>query len=412
MALVLVLAATSRMRVEAIELFSSPRGIYTVKVAGKSVGKSQARTYFGIQLLPDIRFSGNASSVSGDTLVLNGGGSHTAYADPERKCYLHVLSGDGRGFIADIEEFRANAIRCSKDLTAWVSPGTQVQIRPHSNLGDLLGADNRFGLASGPHAQTADNVVAWNPSAGAEKVYYFHSTRLRWEEQGIQADASHAIMRFPYGIYIIRRSASSLRVSLSGNVAAQPVLLQVRMGANVFSLPVNLSASLENLISLSGVHSVAKGSNSSQADLLEFVQSSTGSRFGPFYGSSRIGSEGWREVGVNDNAAAIQALDPLSTLILRRSAPDGYVLAEGNLIPGAALATVPSDPGQGEIPLVGELKIPSNFPGNWIYSVQTSTDLQTWTLAGSITKYADRVTFPLPPGQNRAFYRIKIDSSF
>jgi hypothetical protein len=183
---------------------------------------------------------------------------------------------------------------------------------PPSNLGDLLGADHCFGLASGPDAQTADNVVAWNPVAGVEQVDYFHSTRLRWEEQGVEADASHAIMRFPYGIYIIRRSAGSLRVSLSGNVAAEPVLLPVRTGANVFSLPVNLSATLENLISLSGVYSVAKGSNSNQADLLEFVQSSTGNRFGPFYGSSRTGSEGWREVGVHDIAATIQALDPLA----------------------------------------------------------------------------------------------------
>jgi hypothetical protein len=88
------------------------------------------------------------------------------------------------------------------------------------------------------------------------------------------------------------------------------------------------------------------------------------------------------------------------------------VLAEGSSIPGAALATVPADPEPGEIPLVGELEVPSNFPGSWDYSVQTSTGSQTWTLAGSIAKYSDRVTFPLPAGQGRAFYRIRVASPF
>jgi hypothetical protein len=73
MALIAVFAATANMRIDAAtEAFSSPRGVYTVKVAGKPESKSQARTYFGVQLLPDIRFFGNASSVSGDTLVLDG----------------------------------------------------------------------------------------------------------------------------------------------------------------------------------------------------------------------------------------------------------------------------------------------------------------------------------------------------
>lgn len=399
----------SSLAASGVDFFSGSRGIYTVKIPGKPADKAQARTYFGMQLLPNTRVAGVVGSVSGDAVTISGQFSYTAFNDPERKSYLHILAGNGRGFIVDIEEFGATHMRCAQDLSNWISPGVQVLVRPHSNLADVFGIGNICGLASGPDAGSADNVVAWDPVTRSERVYYFHSTRARWEEEDVVADASRAVLRFPYGLYVIRRSAGTLRIALSGEVGANPLLLPVGTGANVFSLPINLSASLGNLISSTGDFPVIRGSNSAQADLLTFEEPSTGNRLGPFYHSSRAGAEGWREVGFNESGAPIQRLDLLSTLILRRTGAEGYVRAEGSLVPGPVVPPIPPNAEPGELPLSGQIMIPPRFlQGDLAMTIQTSADLQTWTNAGVVfSQSGNLVTFPLPGGQTRAFYRVK-----
>lgn len=396
--------------------YTSPRGIYTVKVPGATQVSAPVRTYLGIQLMPDTRFQGFAGTVSGNTFSFQSQPNLTSLSDPVRKSYIHVLTGNGRGFVSDIEQFRVSDIVCADNLTAWIQPQSQIQvrIRPHPHLIDLFGATNRFGLGAGADADSADNVVVWDPDTQQERVYYFHSTRARWEEKGIVADAGHASFRFPYGFYIVRRSPGTIRIALSGDVGSDAILLPVRSAANVFSLPVNLSASLDALIRATGDHAVISGENSKGADILTFEEPTTGIQRGPFYHLSKPGVTGWREVGVNGSTAPVQPLDFLSTLILRREGNAGLVFVEGDLTPPAIpRPPLPPDPEPGEIPLSGEIQLQQDFPTGFTYTIETSTDLQTWTHAtSSLIKVGRKVTFDLPSGQGRAFYRVKIAFDF
>ena len=385
-----------------------PRGIYTVKVAGKPEGESQARTYLGVQLLPDVRFKGVVSSVNGNAFSVQFLSSPSALADPTRKLYVHVLDGNGKGFTADIDEFRPTDFLCSQPLANWMSPGTFIQIRPHATLADLFGTTNRFGLAAGTSAPEADNVVVWDPATQQEKVYYFHSGRSRWEEKDVNADASAAIFRFPLGCYIIRRSPGTLWMVLSGDVASDSVLLPVRAGANVFSLPVNLSASLDQWITSTGDHAVITGPNAKRADLLTFEEPSTGNQQGPYYRKNGANGD-WREVGVNGGGGAVARLDFLSTLVLRREGDPGYVLANGSLDPGST-PPPPPVPEPGEPVLTAELPVPLRQvdPG-LIMTVEISTDLQTWApVAQVVYDGSGKLAFDLPAGQRRAFYRLHV----
>lgn len=387
---------------------TSPRGIYTVKVAGKAEGESQARTYLGIQLLPDTRFMGVVSAVNGNAFSVSSLGSHSVLAQPGRQLYVHVLDGNGKGFISDIQEFRPTDFLCSEPLANWMAPGTRILIRPHSTFADLFGASNRFGLTAGASATEADNVVVWDPATQQEKVYYFHSGRSRWEEKDVNADASAAIVRFPLGFYIIRRSPGTLWMVLSGEMAADPVLLPVRTGANVFSLPVNLSASLDQWIASTGDHAVITGPNAKRADLLTFEEPSTGNQKGPFYRKTGAGDGTWREVGVNGGSGASTSLDFLSTLTLRREGNPGYVLASGSLEPGST-PPPPPDPEPGEPVLTAEFPVRLMAQPGLIMTVETSTDLQTWTPHTQVVyDGSGKLTFDLPAGQRRGFYRLNI----
>jgi hypothetical protein len=393
--------------------YTAPRGIYKVKVAGKPESATQARTYLGIQLLPDKRFVGLIHTVNGNTLSLENVGSHLFLQDPQQKLYVHVLNGIGTGFVVDIQEIRENDILCSENLSPWMSAGTQISIRPHSRLADVFGIANRFGLGSGPGADMADNVVIWDPVAQQEVVYYFHSTRARWERKDVEEDASHAILRFPNGLYIVRRTPGTLWLVLTGDVGSASVLLPVRPGANVLSMPINLSVSLGNLFPTGGSYSLLDGPNANQADLLTFEEPSTGGRRGPFYFLSQPGSQGWREVGVNGSNDAIEPLDLLSTLVLQRRGTAGYIFAEGSLDPGPG-TEAPSTPEPGEPPLTGELRPPPLPPSaDVVYQLQVCTDLQNWVpQIVEFTTSGDMLTFPLPSGYPRGFYRLRVSINF
>lgn len=388
---------------------TEPRGIYTVKIPGAPSAGTTARTYLGVQLLTGTRFVGLVQTVNGATLQLQAYGDHHSIADPARTCYLHVLTGDGRGFVTDITEYRTTELVCAENLTPWVAPGTKVLIRPHPLLSDLFGTANTYGLGTGADAESADNVVIWDPDTQQERVFYYHSTRARWEEKGIAADAGGATLRFPHGFYIVRRTPGTLRIKISGEIGGNAVLLPARPGACVFSLPVNLTGSLDAMVRATGDHAVVSGPNAGTADLLTFEETSTGMQRGPFYHLSRGEVSGWREVGVDDSTAAVQPMDFLSTLILRRESGNGRVLVEGSLEPPATpRPPLPPDPEPGEIPLKGEFAKPRVPPGDVSYQIETSTDLQTWTTYAIPVEENGKLVFDLPSGQGRAFYRVRV----
>lgn len=394
--------------------YTEPRGIYTVKVPGAQNSATPVRVYIGIQLLPDTQFSGTVQNVSGSSLTFTGGSDLTTLADPERTSYLHVVDGNGDGFITDIEQFTTNGVVCSGDLSLWLQPGTRVNIRPHSNLSDIFGAENTYGFNGGVDADSADNIVLWDPTLQQETVYYFHSTRARWEERGVVADKSKAVIRFPYGLYIVRRSSGTVRIAVSGVIGSDSILLPVNTGANVFSLPINLSASLENLVRTDGEHAVLRGSNATNSDILTFRESTEGRVVGPFYHISDGESSRWLEVGIDDSMAPLAPLELLSTLIIRRTGPPGRLFIKGSIDPPASpVIVLPPDPEPGETQLVGELKLPNASPSvNYTYEVESSTDLQMWAPVSTLSISGGVVRFNLPSGQHRAFYRLKISVNF
>jgi hypothetical protein len=214
-------------------------------------------------------------------------------------------------------------------------------------------------------------------------------------------------------LYIVRRTSGTLWLVLTGDVGSDSVLLPVRPGSNVFSLPINLSLSLDNLFSPAGAHFLQPGRNAKQADLLTFDEPSSGTKRGPFYFLSRLGFQGWREVGVNGSNDAIEPMDLLSTLVLQRRGTAGYVFAEGSLTPGPGIQ-VPSTPDPGEPILTGELRPPNIPPGSdAVYQVQVSTDLQNWVpQMVELTPNGNMLTFPLQAGYPRGFYRLKVSLEF
>ena len=76
---------------------------------------------------------------------------------------------------------------------------------------------------------------------------------------------------------------------------------------------------------------------------------------------------------------------------------------------------LPPDPEPDELPLKGELDWPRYLIPDLTFAIETSLDLQTWEeaqLDGINKADGGKVTFDLPSGQGRAFYRLKIAAPF
>ena len=391
--------------------YTTPIGVYVTKVPGQAQGAAPSKTWLGVQLLPTVHFAGSVASVQGSLMTFPG---TVPGGDASRSYYVQVITGEGRGFLADIIEFQSNAVVCGKDLSGWAGASTQIRIYPHPHLADLFGASNKFGLGPGESAETADNIILHGPGNNAGRVFYFHAGRSRWEEAGVAADASLAPVRFPYGFAVVRRTSGSLRFSFKGLVSDAPVLLPVQPGNNVFSLPVNLKATVSSRLSASAPFSILKGSNAAQADVMTFEDPFSRIIRGPFYLQASPESSGWRTIGQNNASAASTRLDMMGTLTLRRTGPASYVRAEGSLVPPEIpVPPLPADPEPGETPLTTEypFTLPPPNPALTV-EFQTSTDLAHWSPYPYTGNSAGKVVFTLPPGSSRAYYRIAVTANF
>ncbi len=383
-----------------------PIGIYVTKVPGRAAHQPPVRTYLGCALLPPVFNSGTINTVEGPKITL---WAPVSEPEPARESYVHVMSGKGRGLIADIKEFQSGAVICDTDLSTWVAPGDIVRLRHHQRLEEIFGTENRFGLDAGSSAREADTIVIWNNQTQRESVYYFHSTRDRWEEAGLEADAGPTPVRFPNGLYIVRRTPGTLRVFLQGMISSAPVLLPVRTGANVFSLPIHLDGSLANRFRHGEPFFVREGRTPLSADLLTFEEPFTSTQRGPFYFQSHPRNPGWRLVGDNDPATVAQPPDLLSALIVRRFGPPGYIRIEGSEDPPAQQPQPPpSDAEPDEAPLEGEMPFIITSHPDLKTQLQTSLDLAQWSELPFEPGEDGRITFQLPPGSSRAFYRISV----
>ena len=387
------------------EISTNPLGFYAVKIAPREPDEPPARTYVGPQLLEKLIYAANVESVEGNAVTMP---SAVGSLDTdEREYFLQVTSGSGEGFIAEVAEFTGSQIVCTVDMEDWVTQGTLIRVALHPRLKDIFGADNRFGLGAAEHAEDADNVVIWDAAIQQERVFFYHSINGRWQEKDLPGDANDAVLRYPLGFYIVRRSSEPLRIGLSGEIASQAILLPIRTGANVFSLPLNLTASLQNLVAIDGEYGVRKAASAVEADVLMFEEPSTGVRRGPFYFRSDGDTPGWREIGVDGSQEPSEPLDMLASLVIQRSGPDGFLRVFGNEN-GTPSAPIPADPDDGELPLMVEFPLPAQFPPDINWRLETSTDLVIWQNYDFERDADGRVFFTLPAGQSRAFYRLTV----
>ncbi len=400
---------------------SKPIAVFSVHVHGSSTEHPLRTTHLGTHLTPEPIFSGPVHQVSGKILNLSDQLFNNETVEdfvpqnlvPAEKYYLHFMSDSAEGYIANITSITGNEIHCEDDLPSFVQPGQYFTITRHRRLSEVFTADNSLGFGAGESAALSDNVAIFNPDTQVEELFYFNSIRSRWEKEGVAEDATHQTLRYPYAYSVIRRTPGLIKMFIRGQVSEIPILLPIKTGLNLFSIPAWNATTISNLVTTSGPFPAQSGPNAATSDLFMIHESSTVTPRGPFYYSSASNDPKWLKVGDSNSTEPTTPVDPLSTLRIHRKGAPGFLKLNAHEYYGASpFFTLDADPQPGETESYYTLTYrPDPFffsPWN-SYSLQSNSGTQFWLeLSDDIHVPGDTMIYSVryPTGQNRIFYRF------
>ncbi len=225
-------AATSEAASELTR--TSPVGFATLRVPGKS-----ARA-ISVPLNNAPVFAGTMESVSGTTVTVSGASWAPDVWGPflSNPFVVRLSSGETAGQVFPIISNGSGTLVLEENSLGRISPGQQFEIVPVDTLAGLFGETGQ-GLLTHADPSKADNVMihdglGWN-------TYYNDGTK--WLKTGAGAESQNTVALLPdQGIFIVRRAATALVVSINGEVPPSPAATELPADAAFFlanPFPIN-----------------------------------------------------------------------------------------------------------------------------------------------------------------------------
>jgi len=219
---------------------TAPVGLAMLRVPGKS-----ARA-LSFPLANPAVFTGKVAAVAG-TAIQNTGAAWTPEAWGPSATNPHVariLSGDTAGQIFLIESNTADSIVLAANAEGQIAAGQSFEIVPVDTLAGIFG-ESGSGLLTGADAAKADNILIHEDGGWAT---YFNDG-ARWLKAGEPAASQNARALLPdQGMFIVRRAATPLVLSVNGEVPAVKSASELPAGALTFlANPFPLNTRLKDL---------------------------------------------------------------------------------------------------------------------------------------------------------------------
>ncbi len=280
---------------------TAPVGIATLRVPGKS-----ARA-LSFPLANPAVFSGKIASVSGSVIQNNG----TAWAPDAWGPFatnphvVRILTGDAAGQIFAIESNSSDAIVLATNADGQVAAGQEFEVVPVDTLAGVFGETGN-GLLTGADAGKADNILIHENGGWA--TYFNDGTR--WLKAGGPAAAQNTHALLPdQGMFIVRRAATPLVLSVNGEVPAVQSASELPADALTFlANPFPLNTRLKDL-QLQEDPSWQAGPDAASADR---VQIHTGKKWTVYF----FDGKDWRQEG---GALSNPAITKGSAIVVERT---------------------------------------------------------------------------------------------
>lgn len=312
--------ATSGLSMAQTPAFSKPSGYVTQSI------KANSFNLVGITLHNASSANGIVDEVTATTFVDNDA-NFTGSLVAGKTYILEITSGQGLGLTQEITSWTGTALTTSESFVGEVATGTSAyQLRESATISSVFGSDNSAGLLVGT-ATTADIIYVPNNSGGFDQFYRQPASppfvpAERWTKVGGNGDFGSKALNFVDSIFIQRRGATDLSLTLTGQVKTTSVTSVVTGGGsfNYVGSVFPVGSTLDN----SGLSSSVLAGTATTADIV-FVPNNQGGYSQYYYQPAQppfVPTAQWVKIGTAGNAGAT----PLTSgLIVQRRGPSARI---------------------------------------------------------------------------------------
>ena len=285
---------------------TDPVGFTTLTVNAKPAN-IRGFTFLSLNMARPHVFQATPSAVASDgSKVISFAGTPFTAGAFNNTHYVEIMNGASAGRLSDVVSNTANSITIADDLSASVSTGTSIRIRPMWTPATAFGAANQAGFKAGPVASQADNIQIFDPATGGfTTIFYKNISPVGWTK-GANASAANDPIPPDVALRIERKDPTSFSFQLAGAVKLGPTGLFVQGGntpanpenANYLPNPYPMNSvtlASSNLFTGDPNTGVQGGAVASQADTVSIYNSATGGFDIYFYKttSTQTAPPGW-----------------------------------------------------------------------------------------------------------------------
>jgi len=315
----LLLASSSLSTAEPISVTTDPVGYVTFEVPADSL------VYFGLVVHAEPVFQGQISSIDGDQLSFDDADFSSILHDSVYYS-LELNTSVNEGLSTLVEPISAETVVTDQDLSAFLSVGDLIVIRPLRTISEIFGEGDELVLNPGS-ATTGDLVYVPSFDGAGQKILYYSLgggfLTEGWKAAGEgNADYSNTPIYTTDGLQIRMKGFEPVTVTQVGSVKMSDTLLAVETGFNVFSFiyPAGMTLGESGLYDPNNPGNSVTPGTATTADIIYFDSNGDGSLELYYYttGGGFL-SEGWKQAGQgNTDMSGIELPDAFG--IKRRGA--------------------------------------------------------------------------------------------
>lgn len=294
---------------------TDPVGYKTVTIKG-----DDRLNLIGLEFLTAPAFTGVVTSVGENTLSFSGV-DFDSTLESNVSYFLDVTSEGNEGLNTTVVSWSGNTVTLGDDLSSLlVADVDSVQIHSLPTIGEVFGVGGD--VLEGGSSTLADLILMPNPDGSGLNRYYYSSggfAGVGWRQVGASGDKSNTPIYFSDGLYIYKRSAGDVEITVSGNVKMTSSSVVIEEGFTPFStiFPSGTTLGNSGLYDAENIANSLSAGSATTADLVLTDSDGDGVIERYYYSSGGFAGAGWRQAGGSGDKADV----PLSSgfAIFRRS---------------------------------------------------------------------------------------------
>jgi Fibronectin type III domain len=281
-------------------------------------------TLFSQRMVRPVLCAGTVAELS-STILIDTNAAFVAGEFGTNATSAYVEFDNGMTF--DILQTTANTLILDSGAAPALTAGATYRIRPQFTVASLFGTNDETGLAAGPSAAQADNILLYNAkSQSALTIFYYSDPGVSAWQGWVRADTmlpdGNEVIGPGQGFMLRRILPGDLHLYSCGPIKTTPTQVEIQPGYNLLGTWNGLTLSGLDLYTGSTTNGMISGMNPSGSDNLVMVNSEGSVRTFFYYYQPGV-FQGWVNADGYTSSDNV-VLPPGSAFFIYRQGPSPF----------------------------------------------------------------------------------------